>query len=133
MVGNNNSHAKNSIYFPPNLGARLSSFYDLLCTSIYPGLSSQFAFKVGEEAKPSQISKAHIGNMAKELGFKERYVLKTGQELAENLQAQLATVAREMNSVATPGTEQAMIERLTQHISSNTKQLQKRFFGNEGN
>lgn len=66
--------------------------------------------------------------MAKELGFKERYVLKIGQELSESLLAQLGVISAEMNLVAPVGTKKTMVERLSQHISSNTSQLQKRFF-----
>jgi serine/threonine-protein kinase HipA len=129
FVGNNDSHAKNlSVYFPPRLGARLTPFYDLLSTSIYPGLSNQFAFKIGGENRPSHIGKAELCLMANELGFKEQYVLKIGQELSEDLQVKIEVIAAEMNSVASVGTEKTMIERLSQHISSNTSQLQKRFF-----
>lgn len=129
FVGNNDSHAKNlSVYFPPGLGVRLTPFYDLLSTSIYPGLSNQFAFKIGGENRPSHIGKAELYLMANELGFKEQYVLKIGQELSENLRAQIGAISAEMNSVASVGTEKTMVERLSQHISSNTSQLQKRFF-----
>ena len=129
FVGNNDSHAKNlSVYFLPGLGARLTPFYDLLSTSIYPGLSNQFAFKIGGENKPSHIGKTELCLMAKELGFKERYVLKIGQELSESLLAQLGVISAEMNLVAPVGTKKTMVEGLSQHISSNTSQLQKRFF-----
>ena len=44
-VGNNDSHAKNlSIYERSGEGVRLTPFYDLMCTRIYPGLSKEFAF-----------------------------------------------------------------------------------------
>jgi len=129
FVGNHDSHAKNlSVYFPPGSGARLTPFYDLLSTSIYPGLSNEFAFKIGGENKPSHIGKAELCFMAKELGFKEQYVLKIGQELSEDLQAQIEVISAEMNVVAPVGSEKTMVERLSQHISSNTTRLQKRFF-----
>jgi serine/threonine-protein kinase HipA len=129
FVGNNDSHAKNlSVYFPSGLGARLTPFYDLLSTSIYPGLSNQFAFKIGGENKPSHIGKAELCLMAKGLGFKEQYVLKIGQELSEDLLEKIGLVTSEMNLVAPVGTEKTMVERLALHISSNTSQLQKRFF-----
>lgn len=129
FVGNNDSHAKNlSVYFPPGLGARLTPFYDLLSTSIYPGLSNQFAFKIGGENRPSHIGRAELCLMANELGFKEQYVLKIGQELSEALRVKIEVIAVEMNSVASVGAEKTMVERLSQHISSNTSQLQKRFF-----
>ena len=66
--------------------------------------------------------------MAKELGFKERYVLKIGQELSEDLQSQVGAISAEMNLATPVGAEKTMVDRLSQHISSNTSQLQKRFF-----
>jgi hypothetical protein len=54
--------------------------------------------------------------------------LKIGQELSEDLLEKIGLVSSEMNLVARVGTEKTMVERLALHISSNTSQLQKRFF-----
>jgi serine/threonine-protein kinase HipA len=128
-VGNNDSHAKNlSIYFSPKQGVRLTPFYDLLSTSLYPGLSRKFAFNIGGESKPSSINQEQIISMSKLLGFKPKYVLKIAEEVSNNLLAKLNTVSEEVDAVASVGTEKTMVERLNQHISSNTRSFQKRLF-----
>ena len=128
-VGNNDSHAKNlSIYFSPKQGVRLTPFYDLLSTSLYPGLSRKFAFNIDGESKPSSINQEQIIAMSKLLGFKPKYVLKIAEEVSNNLLAKLNTVSEEIDAVASVGTEKTMVERLNQHISSNTRSFQKRLF-----
>jgi serine/threonine-protein kinase HipA len=127
-VGNHDSHAKNlSIYYSPKHGVRLTPFYDLLSTSIYTGLSRKFAFSIGGESKPSDIHQQQIIGMAESLGFKPKYVLKIGEEIANGLLEVLNTVSAEVNAVASVGTEKKMIERLSKHIASSTKSFQKRF------
>jgi serine/threonine-protein kinase HipA len=128
-VGNNDSHAKNlSVYFLPNQGVKLTPFYDLLSTSLYPGLSRKFAFKIGQENTASKITKIEIVTMSEMLGFKPKYILKIAEKLANDLLVVIDDVANEINQVAAAGTEITIVERLHQHISSNTKSFQKRLF-----
>ena len=130
-VGNNDSHAKNiSIYFTPNQGVRLTPFYDLISTSLYPGLSRNFAFNVGGESKPADIKKEQIIAMAISMGFKPQYIIKIAEDISNNILKHLDSVSDEINIIASVGTEKTMIERLNQHISSNTKSFQKRLFTN---
>lgn len=127
-VGNHDSHAKNlSIYFPPN-GVRLTPFYDLLSTSLYSGLSRTFAFNIGGENKPSNINQDQVIVMSDSLGFKPKYVMKIAEEVSNNLLAALDVTSEEINAVTSVGTEKKMVERLNQHIASNTKHFQKRLF-----
>lgn len=129
-VGNHDSHAKNlSIYFSQN-GVRLTPFYDLLSTSIYSGLSRTFAFNIGGENKPSNIHQDQVIAMAESLGFKAKYVLNIAEEISNNLLAALDETSKEINAVAAAGTEKNMVERLIQHIASNTKHFHKRLFTN---
>lgn len=130
-VGNNDSHAKNlSIYFTPQAGVRLTPFYDLLSTSLYTGLSRKFAFKIGGESKPSSLNQEQIIAMSELLGFKPQYVLKIAEDISNKLLDSLNIVSDEINTIASVGTEKTMVERLNQHIASNTKSFQKRFFTN---
>ncbi len=130
-VGNHDSHAKNiSIYFTTQTGVRLTPFYDLLCTSIYPNLSRKFAFNIGGESKPSNINQDQIIAMSKLLGFKPKYVLKIAEEMSNNLLDVLNIVSDEINAMASVGSEKTMVERLNQHVVSNTKSFQKRLFTN---
>lgn len=128
-VGNNDSHAKNlSIYFSPKLGVKLTPFYDLLSTSLYPGLSRKFAFNIGGESIPANIKRDQVVAMSKSLGFKPQYIFKIAEEVSNDLLNMLNTVSDEINIIAFVGSEKTMIERLNQHISSNTKSFQKRLF-----
>ena len=128
-VGNNDSHAKNlSIYYKANGDVRLTPFYDLISTSIYPGLSRKFAFKIGGEGKPFDIRKEHIEVMANSLGFKPKYVLKIAEEVSNALLIELNNVSEEIDAMVSVGTEKTMVERLSQYIASNTSSFQKRLF-----
>lgn len=128
-VGNHDSHAKNlSLYYSAEGDIRLAPFYDLLCTSLYSGLSRKFAFNFGGETKPANIHKDQIISMANSLGFKAKYVLKVAEEVSIDLLTKLESVSEEINAMASVGTEKTMVERLSQHIESNTKSFQKRLF-----
>lgn len=128
-AGNHDSHAKNlSIYYTPMGGVRLTPFYDLMSTSLYAGLSRTFAFNIGGENKPSNIHKDQVITMSESLGFKPKYVLKIAEEISSDLLTALNTVSEEIDAIASVGTEKTMVERLNQHIASNTKSFQKRLF-----
>lgn len=127
-VGNNDSHAKNlSIYFPPNEGVRLTPFYDLLSTTIYPGLSPHFAFKIGGENSPARIDLEAIVRMSNELGFKPNYVINHSAKLAEKILKNIDKVANNLSKVANEQNEPILLERLNNHIRTNTKRLQSRW------
>ena len=52
LIGNNDSHAKNISILETTEGYRLAPFYDLMCTKVYSGFSSDFAFSIGNTFKP---------------------------------------------------------------------------------
>ncbi|WP_295959461.1 type II toxin-antitoxin system HipA family toxin [Rhodoferax sp.] len=82
-VGNNDSHAKNlSVYERPGEGMRLTPFYDLMCTRIYPGLSREFAFNIGGTLLPGDIGKAQVQDLAAQIGMGAKYLQSVAQELA---------------------------------------------------
>lgn len=127
-IGNNDSHAKNlSILQTAEHGVQLAPFYDLMSTSLYPGLSKKFAFAIGGEFRVGDIKAAHIQNMAEQLGFKKKYVRGVAEKLAENLVSKIENVVTELAPDASHGTEQTMLERLHKTILSNTKKLNKRW------
>lgn len=127
FVGNHDSHAKNlSLYYPPGEGARLAPFYDLLSTSLYPGLSNKFAFKLGGENQPGQMDRACIERMCAELNVKPKYALQLADEMAANIAAHTDAIAHELAQIVAPGSEQTMLQRLGQHIHSNTKEVRAR-------
>ena len=66
--------------------------------------------------------------MSRNLGVKEKYVMTLGNAVATKIREQMHAVAQEMHAVASMGgAESTMVERLTQHIISNSQKLQKQF------
>ena len=127
-VGNHDSHAKNlSIYFPENEGARLTPFYDLLCTDIYPGLSRNFAFAIGGEARPSHLEIKHLKLMAQDLRVKENFVFEIAQKISAKILENMELTLEGLMTAAPKGSETIMLDRLSGHILKNTQKLQKRF------
>ncbi len=55
LIGNADAHAKNiSLLLTPQ-GPQLAPFYDLMCTTIYDGLTDRLAMKIGGKDKPDWI------------------------------------------------------------------------------
>ncbi len=108
-------------------GVRLTTFYDLLSTTIYPGLSPNFALKIGGENLPAKIDLEAIVRMSNELGFKPNYVINHSAKIAEKILENLDKVADNLSKVANEKNESILLERLNDHIRSNTKKLQSRW------
>lgn len=126
FVGNNHSHAKNlSIYSPPGGGVRLTPFYDLMCTRIYPGLSQNFAFDIGGTTLPGEIRRGNIIRMAEVLNFQPKFVLQIGQEVARRMPTALAAVGTSMQGVLQKG-DVTMASRLSKYIQKTTLQASKK-------
>lgn len=124
FVGNHDGHAKNlSIYYPQDGSVRLAPFYDLLSTSLYAGLARKFAFKIGGENLPGKMDRGCIERMCTELGIKPAYVLKLASDVAAAIVAHMEGVAQELAQIAAPGSEQTMLERLSQHIPAETRKI----------
>lgn len=120
VTGNNDSHAKNlSIHERPGVGVRLTPFYDLMCTRIYPGLSREFAFRVGGESLPGQVGREQVHALARELGMGASFLHKTAAELADRLPAALHAACDDVTPLVAPG-GQAFLEKLRQWVLSNT-------------
>ncbi|SSW64603.1 type II toxin-antitoxin system HipA family toxin [Achromobacter agilis] len=127
-VGNNDSHAKN-LSVLQMLGGhyRLAPFYDLMCTSIYPGLARNFALSIGGQARPGAIGPEQLETMARELGFAWRYVNAVGEALTNELPAALEQVQAALLEQVAADTERALVERLGMWIRKNTQKLAKRW------
>ena len=125
-VGNNDSHAKNlSIYSLPGQGATLTKFYDLMCTRLYPGLSPEFAFAIGGEVRPGEISAEHLALMARQLGMQPRFLAQQAREMADRVPAAIGQAARDVAPALTPSAR-TLAERLVRFVASTTKKLAAR-------
>jgi serine/threonine-protein kinase HipA len=125
-TGNNDSHAKNlSVYQPPGQGVRLTPFYDLMCTRIYPGLSGEFAFAIGGETRPGSVTQAHVRQMAAELGMGAAFTLATAKDIADKIPAALEGAAAAL-APALPHGAKTLVERVQKLVLKTTRQTAKR-------
>jgi serine/threonine-protein kinase HipA len=128
-VGNNDSHAKNlSIYSLPGRGVTLTPFYDLMCTRLYPGLSPEFAFAIGGEVRPGEMTADNLVLMARQLGMQPRFLARQAQEMAERLTSAVGQAGQEVAPALSPSA-QTLADRLVRFISSSTKKLAARLTG----
>ena len=127
-VGNNDGHAKNlSLLAHRQGGARLAPFYDLMCTRIYPGLSRSYAFKVGGEERPGQITREHVVKMATELRLRPRFVLDTANSLSQSVVPALREAVSEI-APDLPVSAKTFAGQLVHEVAGITKKFQRRVF-----
>lgn len=70
LVGNNDAHGKNfSIMYYDSGEIMFAPAYDILCTSVYPDLSSKMAMKIGGYYESDKIFPRHFERMAKDVGI----------------------------------------------------------------
>lgn len=128
-TGNNDSHGKNlSLYSAPGEGLRLTPFYDLMDTRIYPGLSRRFAFRIGGEDSPGKITRDHLVAMAGELRLKPSYVLDLAVSVHDRLAGAIDLAIGEiLPSLDHSG--QVLAGRMREHIIGMAKKHLERFTG----
>lgn len=120
-VGNNDSHAKNlSIHQRPGEGVRLTPFYDMMCTRIYPGLSKEFAFKIGGEALPGHVGQAQVQALAEQIGMGAKYLQLVARTLAGKIPDAIDKATQEISpGLTTSG--QVFAQKLALDVKSITR------------
>ena len=125
-VGNNDSHAKNlSVYRVPGQGVRLTPFYDLMCTRLYPGLSREFAFAIGAETRPGAMTREHVPALANQLGMGQKFILKLASDLALRIPDAVGQAVDEVMP-SLPSSAKLLAERLHKFVRTNTKKTAAR-------
>ena len=128
-VGNNDSHAKNlALYRLPGQGVRLTPFYDLMCTRMYPGLSQEFAFAVGGETRPGSMTREQMPELAQQLGMGLQFIQRTAAEMAERIPAALGQAIEE-TAPTLPRGARAFTDRLYRFVLSTTRKTAARLRG----
>lgn len=93
LIANGGGHAKQlAIRHLPD-GPRLSPFYGLMSTHIYPALNGRLAMSIGVEDRPDWIIPSRWRELADEAGIKGAYILSLVRELAARTPQTAARVA----------------------------------------
>lgn len=126
-TGNNDSHAKNlSMLHLPGQGMRLTPFYDLMNTRLYPGLSTHFAFKVGGEDEPGKMTRKHLAAMSAELKVKPALIFDVAKSIHTKLGPALLTAISEIEPQL-DHSGKTLSEKLRQHVMNIANKTGTRF------
>ncbi|MDP2769827.1 MAG: type II toxin-antitoxin system HipA family toxin [Giesbergeria sp.] len=125
-TGNNDGHAKNlSIYRAPGGGIRLTPFYDLMCTRIYPGLSREFALAIGGEVLPGAMTRGHVEQMAQSMGIRAAFALGIAADMAQRVPVAMEAAITAVQPDLSPGAKTLAL-RLQSFVRKTTQQMSKR-------
>jgi len=125
IIGNCDAHAKNiSVLISPD-GIRLAPFYDILSTSIYPGLDAKLAMKIGGENRLEWVMKRHWERLADVAGVKPKAIFAICEELIESVPSSSEELAhefsREYGGEETIAKIQARTQEAIEHLTRNLK------------
>ncbi len=95
LIGNADAHGKNVSLLLTRQGPKLAPFYDLMSTTIYPGLSDRPAMKIGGEDRPDWIIARSWQQLAQQCGIGFKLVKQTLDKTATALQQQAPIIAQE--------------------------------------
>ncbi|WP_454727924.1 MULTISPECIES: HipA domain-containing protein [Cupriavidus] len=126
IAGNMDSHAKNlsMLVGPADQRARLSPFYDMLNTRMYPNLSQRFAFKIGGENRPDWILARHWDRFFADLQSPPRRSRQVMTDLATRVQAKLPGVLAQL--LAQAPDHPPLLQRLHDDAMREAKRLASR-------
>ncbi len=85
LIGNADAHAKNVSILLADPGPHLAPFYDLLCTSVYEGLTNKLAMKIGGENRPAWLKTRHWERLADAVSIKPGLVLRLLADMTKTI------------------------------------------------
>lgn len=93
VVGNLDAHSKNySLILEGDDAPRLAPLYDVLSTSVYPGLTRKLAMKLGGEDRPEYIRPRHLERLAADLGMRAAPLRRRANDLCGRIEVALPGV-----------------------------------------
>ncbi len=116
-TGNNDSHAKNVSMLFTGDGAKLAPFYDLMCTVVYPGFSSNFAFKIGNTFKPCDITADELTAFCESIKVSNRYLRTLAKAMSEKINPAIQDSIKELEGSFSHA-DKVMAERIGHEIAS---------------
>ena len=102
LIGNHDAHGKNfSLLYGSSeepLSLRLAPFYDLICTAIYPQLTSKMAMKIGKSSLPEEITSRDWERYWESIGFSRKQARKQTLQFIDGLSLQCGAPENEVQA-----------------------------------
>lgn len=121
LIGNADAHGKNVSILHRRGRIALAPFYDLMCTAVYPKLSSKMAMKIGSKYRFEAVEARHFAKLARDSGLAPAQVLRICRELAQAI----PKAAREIAALPEVS-EIALIARIVSRIERGAQEFEKK-------
>lgn len=95
LIGNADSHAKNLSLLHEPSGVRLAPLYDVVSTSVYPGLNRDLAMGIGGVFDPEEVGPVEWGDLASDLGLRAGAFAGRRARLVDRVTAEAAALRDE--------------------------------------
>lgn len=95
IVGNHDAHGKNFACLREPRGVRLAPLYDLICTAMFPNLSTRMAMRVGRRDDSIGVTVGDLARLAKDAGLTRPLVIERARELVQAVREHAGLVAQE--------------------------------------
>lgn len=120
LVGNYDAHGKNLSLLYTGQAVELASFYDILATAVYPGLSRKLAMKIGGEYRPDYVEARHVDRMLAAAGLapaaSRRQLARLAAEAPDAARAVRARLAADEWDHPVLDRVLAMVDRRSTHL-----------------
>lgn len=126
LVGHRESHAKNLSLMTVDNKNKLTPFYDLVCTAVYPNLSKKFAFKMGGENRPDWIMPRHWERFSNDIDTRPAFVIKIIMDMMSRIEHALPVVIMEIEALILIADERIMIKKIEVLIKKSISKLKSR-------
>jgi serine/threonine-protein kinase HipA len=93
LIGNNDAHGKNFSLLYRDNRIMLAPLYDLICTSIYPGLSPKMAMKLGGEYESEKVFPYRFDHLAKDIGLPPNHVRRVLFDLIDTIERSISELS----------------------------------------
>ncbi len=121
LIGNADAHGKNFSLLYTDTGIQFAPAYDILCTAIYPDLTSNMAMKIGGHYEPDKICEHNWEKMAESVGINYTQLKKMIIE-----QARILTPTIE-NFIVTNEIDAPVANNLIKFVRDNCRRVLRRF------
>ncbi|HEV7822940.1 MAG TPA: HipA domain-containing protein, partial [Burkholderiales bacterium] len=96
LIGNRDTHAKNLSFTLSPGSIRLTPFYDLLSTAIYPAGEKELSLKIGGQNRAHAVNRDNWRRFARDIKAEWPLVESTARRMAASLPARAEAVAARM-------------------------------------
>lgn len=92
-LGNRDAHAKNYSLLRRGGKASLAPLYDLVCTEVYPDLSTQLPQRIGEAKVLSEVTPRDLDLLGEQIGLRAAALRRQAKAILDTVQRHLPEVA----------------------------------------